>query len=51
MENFDSNSANSEGKMWYRKKLHKQLSCPFCPPNKIENRNRNCQYYKKKKNW
>lgn len=51
MEIFDSNGANSEGKMDYRKKLQKHLSCPFCPPNKVENQNRNCQHYKKKKNW
>lgn len=45
------NSANAEGKMSYRERLHKQLKCSYCPPNKVENRNRGCQHYKNKKNW
>lgn len=29
------NSANAEGKMSYRERLHKQLKCSYCPPNKV----------------
>ena len=45
-EEYESNST-----VEWRARKKKILSCSFCPPNKVENAKRGCQFYKKHKSW